>query len=339
MDNSPHIRAPASVQSIMLKVLAALLPGIAAYVWFFGAAILISIALASAAALAAEAAMLRLRGRSVLLFLSDGSALVTAWLIALAFPAIAPWWLIVVSTLFAIVVAKHLYGGLGQNPFNPAMVAYCVAIIAFPSLMSQWPAAGHGLDFAGQMKLVLGAERVLDAIAAATPLDALRTALHAGEAKQTVAAALASIPSIGVLGAKGWEWVALGYLAGGLWLMHQRVFTWHVPLAFIATLALLSGIFHLAGPERFAPPLFHLFSGGAMLGAFFIATDPVSGATTPRGKLIFAAGAALITYVIRTFGAYPDGIAFGILLMNLCVPLIDMGTQPPVFGHKGEKRP
>lgn len=339
MDNSPHIRAPASVQSIMLKVLAALLPGIAAYVWFFGAAILMSIALASAAALAAEAAMLRLRGRSVLLFLSDGSALVTAWLIALAFPAIAPWWLIVVSTLFAIVVAKHLYGGLGQNPFNPAMVAYCVAIIAFPSLMSQWPAAGHGLDFAGQMKLVLGAERVLDAIAAATPLDALRTALHTGEAKQTVAAALASIPSIGVLGAKGWEWVALGYLAGGLWLMHQRVFTWHVPLAFIATLALLSGIFHLAGPERFAPPLFHLFSGGAMLGAFFIATDPVSGATTPRGKLIFAAGAALITYVIRAFGAYPDGVAFGILLMNLCVPLIDMGTQPPVFGHKGEKRP
>jgi electron transport complex protein RnfD len=338
-NNSPYVRLPVSVQAIMLKVLAALLPAIAAYVYFFGAAILVSIALASAAALAGEALMLRLRGRPIALFLSDGSALVTAWLIALAFPAIAPWWLIVTATLFAIVFAKHLYGGLGQNPFNPAMVAYCVCIVAFPALMSQWPAAGHGLDFAGQLRLILGGERVLDAVTMATPLDALRTALHGGEGKATVATALAANQGFGHLGGKGWEWVALGYLAGGLWLMQQRVFTWHVPLTFIATLALVAGAFHLAGPEHHASPLFHLFSGGAMLGAFFIATDPVSGATTPRGKLIFAAGAAFITWIIRSFGAYPDGVAFGILLMNLCVPLIDMHTQPPVFGHKdGEKQ-
>lgn len=333
-NNSPYVRLPVSVQAIMLKVLAALLPAIAAYVHFFGAAILVSIALASAAALAGEALMLKLRGRPLALFLSDGSALVTAWLIALAFPAIAPWWLIVTATLFAIVFAKHLYGGLGQNPFNPAMVAYCVCIVAFPALMSQWPAAGHGLDFAGQLRLIFGGERLLDAVTMATPLDALRTALHGGEGKATVATALAANPGVGLLGGKGWEWVALGYLAGGLWLMQQRVFTWHVPLTFIATLALVAGAFHLAGPEHHASPLFHLFSGGAMLGAFFIATDPVSGSTTPRGKLIFAAGAASITWIIRSFGAYPDGVAFGILLMNLCVPLIDMYTQPPVFGHK-----
>jgi electron transport complex protein RnfD len=333
-NNSPYIRLPVSVQAIMLKVLVALLPAIAAYVHFFGAAILVSIALASAAALAGEALMLRLRRKPVGLFLADGSALVTAWLIALAFPPIAPWWLIVAATLLAIVVAKHLYGGLGQNPFNPAMVAYCLMIVAFPSLMSQWPAPGHALDFAGQMHLVFGGERILDAVTMATPLDALRTALHSSEGKTTVASALATSQGIGFLGGKGWEWVALGYLAGGLWLMQQRVFTWHVPLTFIATLALVAGAFHLARPEHFASPLFHLFGGGAMLGAFFIATDPVSGATTPRGKLIFAAGAAAITYIIRVFGAFPDGVAFGILFMNICVPLIDMNTQPPIFGRK-----
>ena len=337
-NNSPYVRLPVSVQKIMLKVLAALVPAIAAYVWFFGAAILVSIALASAAALAGEASMLKLRGKPVGIVLSDGSALVTAWLVALAFPPIAPWWLIVAATLLAIVVAKHLYGGLGQNPFNPAMVAYCLMIVAFPSLMSQWPAAGHALDFAGQMHLIFGGERILDAVTMATPLDTLRTALHSGEGKTTVATALAASQGIGFLGGKGWEWVAAGYLLGGLWLMQQRIFTWHVPLAFIATLALFAGVFHLAKPEHFASPLFHLFSGGAMLGAFFIATDPVSGATTPRGKLIFAAGTAAITYIIRVFGAFPDGIAFGILLMNLCVPLIDMGTQPPVFGRKEEKK-
>ena len=334
---SPHLHQPVSVRLVMLKVLAALLPGIAVYVWFFGAAILVQIALASAAALAGEAAMLRLRGKPVALFLSDGSALVTAWLIALTFPPIAPWWLIVSATLFAIVVAKHLYGGLGQNPFNPAMVAFCVAIIAFPALMSQWPAVGF-TDFAAQMAVVFQSQSAQDAVTMATPLDALRTSLHTPEARATVAGILGSHASFGNIGGKGWEWIALAYLAGGLWLLQQRIITWHVPLAFLATLALIAGGFSLANPERYAGPVFHVITGGAMLGAFFILTDPVSGATTPRGKLIFAAGVALLAWIIRTFGAYPDGMAFGVLLMNLCVPLIDMGTQPPVFGHKDKQK-
>ena len=133
---------------------------------------------------------------------------------------------------------------------------------------------------------------------------------------------------------QGWEWVAGGYLLGGLWLWQQKVFTWHVPFTFLAVLALFSGALWAFHPAAFANPLFHLFSGGAMLGAFFIATDPVSGATTPRGKIIFAAGAALLTYLIRVFGGYPDGVAFAVLFMNICVPLIDMYTQPPVFGQK-----
>ena len=166
----------------------------------------------------------------------------------------------------------------------------------------------------------------------------LRTQLHVPEARATVAGILGSHASFGNIGGKGWEWIALAYLAGGLWLLQQRIITWHVPLAFLATLALIAGGFSLANPERYAGPIFHVVTGGAMLGAFFILTDPVSGATTPRGKLVFAAGVALLAWIIRTFGAYPDGMAFGVLLMNLCVPLIDMGTQPPVFGHKDKQK-
>lgn len=321
----------------MLKVLVALLPGVAAYVWFFGAGILITLVIASLTALAAEALVLSIRRKPVRRFLADGSVLVTAWLLALSFPSIAPWWVIVVGTLFAVVVAKHLYGGIGQNPFNPAMAGFCVMILAYPALMSQWPASG--LDLAAQLQLIFGG-RDVDAMTSATPLDALRTGLRAVDGgPSSVADVLSSMPGIGYAGGKGWEVVSLGYLVGGLWLLQQRVIGWHIPAAFIATLALVSGIFWITAPQSHASPLFHLASGGAMLGAFFIATDPVSGATTPRGKLVFAAGIALITWIIRSYGAYPDGIAFAVLLMNLCVPLIDMKTQPPVFGHKGTDRP
>ena len=335
MNNSPYFLKPASVQSVMLRVLVALLPGIAAYVWFFGAAILVQIALASVAALAAEALMLKLRGKPLLMFLGDGSALVTAWLIALSFPSIAPWWLTVLGTLLAIIVAKHLYGGLGQNPFNPAMVAFALMIVAYPQLMSQWPAAGV-TDFAGQWQAIFGA-RTIDAMTMATPLDALRTALHTVEAKASVASVLGSNPAIGSVGGKGWEWVVGGYLLGGLWLLQQHIITWHMPAAFLGALFAIAGIFSLIDNTQFAGPVFHILTGGVMIGAFFIVTDPVSGATTPKGKLIFAAGVAVLTWIIRTFGAYPDGIAFAVLLMNIAAPLIDMYTKPPVFGHKDDK--
>jgi electron transport complex protein RnfD len=138
----------------------------------------------------------------------------------------------------------------------------------------------------------------------------------------------------GMAAGKGGELVASAYLLGGLYLLHQRIISWHIPVAFLVTLALISGVFHLVNPAHFSAPLFHLFGGATMLCAFFIATDPVSGATTPNGKLIFAAGIAVLTWLIRTYGGYPDGVAFAVLLMNMCVPLIDMHTQPRVFGHK-----
>jgi electron transport complex protein RnfD len=335
-NNSPYIRQPASVQAVMFKVLAALLPAIVAYVWFFGAGILVQLAIASATAVAGEAAILAVRRKPVAIFVADGSALVTAWLIALTLPPIVPWWITVVATLFGIVVIKHLYGGLGQNPFNPAMAAFCAMIVAFPAMISQWPPVG--LPFPVQLDLILGGERHLDAITGATPLDALRTALRNNPVDATVNNIISQARQVfGLIGGQGWEWITLGYLAGGLWLLQQRVITWHMPVAFIAGLGLSAGIFHLASPEQFASPLFHLATGGAMLGAFFIITDPVSGATTPRGKLIFGAGIGLLTFVIRRWGAYPDGIAFAVLLANICVPLIDMTTQPPVFGRKDKR--
>lgn len=318
----------------MLQVLAALLPGIAVYVWLLGPVILVQIGAATLTALIAEAAMLRMRGKPLGLFLGDGSAIVTAWLVALAFPPLAPWWLVVVGVLFAIVVAKHLYGGLGQNPFNPAMIAFAVCIVSFPALMSQWPPIDLQASISDQLALVLGQLPRLDATSGATPLDALKTALKLGEGSASVGAIVSDARTFGYLAGRGWEWVALAYLIGGLWLWQRRIITWHAPLGFIAGIALPAAGLWLWAPHQFANPLFHLLSGSSMLGAFFIVTDPVSGCTTPKGKLIFGLAAGALAYVIRVFGGYPDGVAFAVLLLNICVPLIDLYTQPAIFGMK-----
>ena len=330
----PYLSQNVSVRRVMLQVLAALIPGIAAYAWLLGLAVLVQIAIATATALLAEAAMLKVQDKPLGPFLGDGSAIVTAWLIALAFPPLAPWWLIVVGTAFAIVVAKHLYGGLGQNPFNPAMIAFAVCIVSFPALMSQWPAVNADAAFADQLALVFGHTPRLDALTGATPLDALKTALKLGEGKASVATITADAAVFGHVAGHGWEWVAAGYLLGGIWLWGRKVISWHVSMSFLAGMALVSGALWLWNPAQFANPLFHLFSGGSMLGAFFIVTDPVSGSTTPRGKLIFGFSAGLLAYLIRVFGGYPDGVAFAVLLLNLCVPIIDLYTQPPIFGMK-----
>ncbi len=338
---SPFISKPDTVARIMLQVLLALLPGIALYVWYFGPAILVSITLASVTALATEALMLKLRGRPVAPFLKDYSALLTGWLLALSIPPLAPWWLIVVGTAFCIAIAKHLYGGLGNNLFNPAMVGFAVLIISFPAQMTHW-ISPHGLGqieltFADQLRYMflglLPPNVTLDAITMATPLDTLKTHLHLDEPMKQIL----DMPIYGRLAGHGSEMVSWGFLAGGLYLMTRRIISWHIPLAYLGTIFAVAGIFHLSDPAHYVTPLFHWFSGAAMLGAFFILTDPVSSPTTHRGKLIFAAGAGLITYLIRAFGGFPDGTAFSTLLMNICVPLIVLYTQPKVFGRKGKQ--
>jgi len=327
MLTSPFVRKPASVQQVMFTVLLALVPGVALYVWQFGPGIVVNLLIASVAGIAGEALVLWLRKKPVILYVTDLSAVVTAWLIALTFPPIIPAWILVLATLLAIMAVKHLYGGLGQNPFNPAMAAFCLMIVAYPSAMSQWPAAGW-MDLATHWQHITGSG--MDAITGATPLDAMRTGVRSHETVHDVLQGKA----FGALGGVGWEWIGLGYLIGGLFMGWRKIITWHLPIAFLAGMASISGLFWLIDSARYASPLFHLASGGTMLAAFFIVTDPVSGASTPRGKLIFGAGIGLIAYFIRTFGAYPDGIAFAVLLMNICVPLIDMKTQPRVFGHK-----
>lgn len=337
MNRSPYITNAPGISSIMLKVLLALVPGIFAYTWVYGGGILVTISLATMTALLSEAILLRIRQRPIRPYLSDLSAVVTAWLLALALPPLAPWWLVVVGTLFAIVIAKQLYGGLGYNPFNPAMVGYAVLLISFPLIMTKWPAplilAQTKLGFMEQLHFIfsgsLPAQIRLDAITSATPLDYLKTQLML---KHEIAG-ITQAPIFGVFGAKGGEFVTAAYLLGGLYLLQQRIISWHLPTAFLATLAAVSLFFHTVDAAHFAGPLFHLMGGASMLCAFFIITDPISGPTTPRGKLYFAAGVAIITYVIRVYGGYPDGVAFAVLLMNMCVPLIDAHTQPRVFGH------
>lgn len=337
MSRSPYLSAAPSVSVIMLKVALALLPAIAAYVYVYGPAILVSITLATVTALGAEAAMLKLRNRPVKPFLYDGSALVTAWLLALAIPPLAPWWLIVVGVAFSIVIAKQLYGGLGYNPFNPAMIGYAVLLISFPLLMSGWSAplelAKVQLSFAEQLNYIFSGHLptgvAIDAITSATPLDYLKTQLTLNHTAQAVMNA----PIFGAFGGKGNELVTFAYLLGGLYLLQQNIITWHLPVAFLAAIAFISGAFYMVDSSHYVSPLFHLLSGATMLAAFFIITDPVSGPTTPRGKLVFAAGIGLLTYLIRVLGGYPDGVAFAVIIFNICVPLIDTYTQPRVFGH------
>jgi electron transport complex protein RnfD len=339
MWSSPFITKPSSVSQIMLRVLIALIPGIAFYVWYFGPAILVSITLASITALVTEALMLKLRNRPLKPFLTDNSALITAWLLALSIPALAPWWLVVVGTAFGIVIAKHLYGGLGNNVFNPAMVGYAVLIISFPLHMTHWitPHAlgGTELSFAEQLNYifngVLPNGLKLDAVTMATPLDTLKTQLHLGLQVSDIR----DMPIYGRLAGKGSEMVAIGFAIGGIYLILARVINWLIPVVFLGTLFAVAGLFHLVDPAHYVTPLFHRFAGAAMLGAFYIFTDPVGGPTTYKGRFIYAAGAALITYLIRAFGGFPDGVAFAALLMNISVPLIDIWTQPKVFGKKG----
>ena len=322
----------------MLKVLLALVPGIIAYTWIYGGGILVSLTLATTTALVCEAALLKIRQRPIKPYLIDMSAVVTAWLLALAIPPLAPWWLVVVGTFFAIVIAKQLYGGLGYNPFNPAMVGYAVLLISFPLIMTKWPAplllAEHPLSFMEQLNFIfsnmLPSEIKVDAITSATPLDYLKTQLMLKHEVSNIKQA----PIFGIFGAKGGEVVTGAYLLGGLYLLQQRIISWHLPTAFLAVLAIISLTFYAVEPAHFANPMFHLMSGASMLCAFFIITDPVSGPTTPKGKLYFAAGVGVLTYLIRVYGGYPDGVAFAVLLMNMCVPLIDALTQPRVFGHK-----
>lgn len=344
--SSPYTHNQRQTSRIMLLVTLATIPGIAAQLWFFGWGTLIQLILAIVSALLAEGLVLKLRKQSVSTILADNSALLTGLLLAISIPSFAPWWMVVLGTLFAVIIAKQLYGGLGHNPFNPAMIGYVVLLISFPVQMTSWlpphdiartvPGlldalqvifTGHSTTGATMDALRMG----VDGISQATPLDTFKTSLHAGHSVEQIM----QYPIYsGVLAGAGWQWVNLGYLAGGIFLLSQNTIRWHIPVSFLLSLTLCATLGWLFAPQSFLAPQLHLLSGATMLGAFFILTDPVTASTTNKGRLIFGALAGLLVWLIRSFGGYPDGVAFAVLLANITVPLIDYYTRPRVYGHR-----
>lgn len=336
---APHLKPFNTVGNVMRQVLYALVPATVAYVWFFGFGLVIQMLIATAFALAAETAMLLARDRPVKPFITDFSAVVTAVLLAWAMPPTAPWWLVALGVTFAIVFAKHLYGGLGYNLFNPAMAGYVVLLISFPREMTTWLAPemlvddDYRLTFWQTLVTILGGgfhpDVNIDAVTSATPLDHMRTQLAANRTILEIRAH----PLFGDFGGKGWEWIGNFLVLGGIWLLYQRVIRWQIPAGVLLGLGGMAFIFYVLDPGSHASPGFHIFSGAAILCAFFIATDPVSAATTEKGRFIYALGIGVLVYVIRTWGGYPDGVAFAVLLMNMAAPLIDHYTKPRTYGH------
>lgn len=343
--SSPFHLGNQNVRQVMMKVQMAATPALLVHAWFFGIGIFVHIAIGLATALAAEALMLHLRNKPIRPYLTDWSVVLTTIDIIFCLPPTSPWWVTVSATLFAVVIAKHLFGGLGYNIFNPAMAGYAFALISFPAVMTVWhlPNAlvANPLDAWQTVSYIftgaLPPGMTLDALTGATPLEAARTGILNGQGLSDIQAheAIFQSSQLGM----GWAWINLAFLAGGLWLLHQRVIGWQMPVGFLITLALLAGITHGIDPERYGSVAFHLFSGATMLAAFFIITDPVTGSTTPMGRLLFGIGAGVLVFVIRTWGGYADGVAFAVLLMNLLVPWLDAITIPRVYGHRPGGRP
>ena len=344
--SSPHIKPPLTVGNIMLGVIWALIPGIIVMFWLYGWGILINITLSIFFAILFESLSLYLRKRPIKVYLRDYSAILTGILLALALPTLVPWWIVLLGVFFAIVLSKHLYGGLGYNVFNPAMVAYAILIISFPEEMTTlWQNSIVNpsndlirLDFLSTLQFqLLGqlpANLTLDAFTSATPLNNLKIALSNEVASISELQAVPQNIIYGYFSGQATEWVNVSFLIAGLWMIYKKYISWQIPTGFLFALFLSSLCLGYGLDTDIHPsPLFHLFSGATMLGAFFIATDPVSASTTPKGRLIFGFGIGCLVYIIRTWGGYPDAIAFAVILMNITVPLIDYYTQPRVYGY------
>jgi electron transport complex protein RnfD len=336
---APHVVAGFTVSRVMFLVLLALVPVAIAHVAIFGPGLALQFAVAGPVALGCEAAALRVRAREAAPALRDGSVIVTAALLVLCLPPLLPWWLTALGTAVAVLLGKHVYGGLGYNPFNPAMVGYAVLMISFPMAMTRWPLplAGAERDWLDLARLTVQgfyagtapADLPWDAWTGATALDTLRTGLRQRFTMQEIRLGGA----FGAVGASGFQWLNLAALAGGVFLLSRGIVRWQIPVAVLAGLAVPAALAHGFDPGGHPGAIFHLFAGATMLCAFFIATDPVSAATSDRGRLIYGTGIGALTWIIRTWGSYPDGVAFAVLLMNLAVPLIDRYTVPRIYGQ------
>ncbi|MDQ6975009.1 MAG: RnfABCDGE type electron transport complex subunit D [Mariprofundaceae bacterium] len=342
----PHQHGGDSIQASMLSVIFALLPASLCAVWLFGWLAVWQILTCIGVCMLSEWVAMRMMKR--VSRLHDGSAALTGLLLALILPAATPWWMSIMGAVFAIILGKQVYGGLGYNPFNPALSARVILLISFPLAMTSWlipaqamPAGVDLYDISTTLALFFGGPeamgQTLDAITMASPLGYVKD-----DARQGISVAL-SLQTHGYsyldafigkeTGSMG-ETSALALLIGGIILISRNTIRWHIPVSYLLTVAVLAAIFNTIDGDRFAPPLFHLLAGGLMLCAFFMATDPVSSPMGVKGHVVFGVGCGVLTWVIRTWGGYPEGAMFAVLLMNCAVPFIDHYFRPRVYGHQ-----
>lgn len=347
MLSSPFTRADSQVQAIMKLVMLALMPATLFGIYIFGWPALLLLTATMLSAVVLEAACLVVADRPVRAGLLDGSALLTGWLLAMTLPPWAPWWIGVVGSALAIVVGKQVFGGIGQNLFNPAMFARVALLVSFPLEMTTWVHPAPWLtstapSLAESLAITFGGMPAPDGIAGATLIGHVKTEFSQGRG---LSESLASGDYLFLKSFIGWTSGSLGetssllLLGGGVWLLKKKVISWHIPLSLLTTVALLASLFMVLDSERYPGPVFHLTSGALMLAAFFIATDYVTSPSSPSGQILFGAGCGLLIYVIRTWGAYPEGAGFSVLLMNALTPVIDHYVRPRIYGRDRRGRP
>lgn len=320
---SPHIHSEDSVQKLMYGVIIAMLPAMAISFYVFGIGALFVMLLSILSCVVIEFALTKylLKKEPTIL---DGSAIITGILLAFNVPSNLPWWAIILGSLVAIGIGKSAFGGLGNNPFNPALVGRVFLLISFPVQMTSWP-----VPFESRMQF-------LDAATGATPLAIIKEGIDAGI---PISDLMSQIPSylslmLGGLGGSVGEISAIGLIIGFIYMLWKKIITWHTPVSMLVMIFVFTGILWLINPEKFIDPVFHLLTGGVLLGAFFMATDYVTSPMTVKGMLIYGTGIGFITVVIRIFGAYPEGVSFAILIMNGFVPLMNKYIKPKRFGIK-----
>jgi len=341
--SGPFTHAPTSVQRTMTLVLAALVPATLFDAWLFGWPAVFMFLTTIGSCVALEALCLHLSNKPLEPTLTDGSAVLTGWLLAMSLPPWSPWWVCVIASIFAICLAKHVFGGLGQNVFNPAMVGRIAVLVSFPLQMTTWVAPLKAPGFAESLGITFGHPIGLDTVSAASALGYVKTELSKGvPVSQSMAEFAHQFPLsdmiVGVHPGSFGETSAVLVLLGGLFLLYKRIISWHIPVAVTGTLFVLGSLFSAVDPGRFTSGSFHLLSGATFLGAFFIATDYVTSPVSKQGQLVYGFGIGFLTWIIRTFAGYPEGMAFAVLLMNALTPIIDHHIRPRAFGRtrKGE---
>lgn len=324
---SPHIHSGDSVKKNMYGVIIALMPALAASLWYFGLGALIVTLTAIAACVFFEFVIQKYLLKTTT-SITDGSAAVTGLLLAFNLPSNLPIGIIIVGAAVAIGIGKMSFGGLGNNPFNPALVGRVFLLISFPVQMTSWP--------------LPGASRLsyLDAQTGATPLSVLKEGLASGKPISDI---MAEVPSymdlfVGNMGGSAGEVAGLALIIGLIFMLLRKIITWHIPLAVVGTIAVFTGTLHFIDPQAYACPMFHILTGGVLLGAIYMATDYASSPMSKNGMLLYGIGIGVITVLIRVYGAYPEGISFAILIMNAFTPLIDKYIKPKRFGEQVAKQ-